>query len=58
MIMAAIQKKEVAAGDVLEVVADCPSFPAEIRHWCEMYRKVLVYLREEGRGVQRCQIQV
>jgi TusA-related sulfurtransferase len=51
-----VMKKEVVAGDTLEVVADCPSFPAEVKKWCDQAKKVLVYLRDEGKGVHRCQI--
>ena len=53
-----IMKKEVGPGDTLEVVADCPAFPVEVKKWCEQSKKVLVYLRDEGNGVFRCQIRV
>jgi len=53
---AALTKKEVVAGDVLEVVADCPTFEKDVKVWCGMYKKVLVMYRTEG-ATQRCQIQ-
>lgn len=54
----AVMKKEVKPGDVLEVVADCPSFEADIRKWCADSKKILVWFRDEGNNVKRCQIQI
>jgi TusA-related sulfurtransferase len=53
-----LTKQEVKPGDVLEVVADCPSFEKDVKAFCAMYKKVLVVLREEGNGLRRCQIQI
>jgi TusA-related sulfurtransferase len=53
-----VMKKEVVPGDTLEVVADCPTFAAEVRKWCEQSKKVLVFLRDEGNGVHRAQIRI
>ncbi len=53
-----LTKKEVNAGDVLEVVADCPTFENDVKVWCKMWKKVLVFMRDEGNGVRRCQIQI
>lgn len=44
-------------GDVLEVVADCPTFEQDVRQWCQKTGKVLLWIRDEGGGVKRCQIQ-
>ncbi len=51
-------KNEVKPGDVLEVVADCPTFEKDVRDWCSRTKKVLVFIREEGNGVKRCQVQI
>ncbi|MFA6216226.1 MAG: sulfurtransferase TusA family protein [Candidatus Omnitrophota bacterium] len=48
---------EVKPGDVLEVVADCPSFPKDVQMWCERSKKTLLFCRDEGAGTNRAQIQ-
>jgi tRNA 2-thiouridine synthesizing protein A len=45
-------------GDVLEVVADCDTFPEDVKAWCARFKKVLLWMRDEGKGVKRCQIQI
>ncbi len=58
MVTAKVKKKEVQSGDVMEVVADCESFEKDIRAWCGQHQKVLIFIRDEGNGVKRCQIQI
>ncbi len=53
-----MMRKEVGAGDVLEVVADCPSFEADVRAWCGTWQKVLVRIEDEGGGVRRAFVQL
>ena len=48
----------VKAGDVLEVIADCPSFESDVKIWCQRMKKVLLWIRDEGGGVKRCQVQI
>lgn len=36
------------AGDVLEVVADCASFEADVRAWCERLNKTLLSIEKTG----------
>jgi len=55
---AAVTRQQVRPGDLLEVVADCPSFEADVRSWCAMYRKVLALIRDEGKGLKRCVIYI
>jgi tRNA 2-thiouridine synthesizing protein A len=43
-------------GDILEVVADCPTFEKDVRDWCTRSKKVLLWVRDEGGGKKRCQI--
>lgn len=52
----AIKAKEVATGDILEVLADCPSFPRDIEAWCKKTGKTLLFCRDEG-GRFNAQIQ-
>jgi tRNA 2-thiouridine synthesizing protein A len=51
-------KSEVKAGDVLEVLADCATFEKDLKDWCSRTKKVLVFIRQEGNGVKRCQVQI
>ena len=48
---------ELKKGDVLEVLADCPTFEKDIRQWCERTHKPILWIRDEGSGQKRCQIQ-
>lgn len=52
----AIKAKEVGQGDILEVLADCPSFPKDIEAWCKKVGKTLLFCRDEG-GRFNAQIQ-
>ena len=44
-------------GDILEVVADCATFEADVRAWCQRTKKALLWMRSEG-AAKRCQVQV
>ncbi len=41
-------KKEITDGDLVEVVADCPSFEADIKTFCAKHKKVLVKCYADG----------
>ncbi len=41
-------KKEVNPGDVLEVMADCPTYEDDVKKWCAQWKKVLVRTTTEG----------
>ncbi len=43
-------------GDVLEVVADCPTFELDVRAWCSRTQKTLLWVRDEGTA-KKVQIQ-
>lgn len=45
-------------GDILEVIADCPTFENDLKIWCHRMKKVLLWVRDEGNGVKRCQVQI
>lgn len=44
-------------GDILEVVADCGTFEADVRGWCQRTKKALLWMRSEG-PAKRCQVQI
>ncbi len=44
----AIKANSIAPGTVLEVHADCPSFPQDVQKWCNDTGKVLVSLVDQG----------
>jgi tRNA 2-thiouridine synthesizing protein A len=44
-------------GDVLEAVGDCPTFEKDVRAWCERLNKALLWIKDEGDGKKKCQIQ-
>jgi tRNA 2-thiouridine synthesizing protein A len=52
-----MESRSMNKGDILEVVADCPTFDADIRHWCERSKKALLWMRSDGAG-KRCQVQM
>ncbi len=45
-------------GDIIEVLADCPSFPTDMKAWCEKTGKVLLMLSSDGTGKHTAQIQL
>jgi len=53
----AAKSKEIPEGELLEVLADCPSFPKDIEAWCEKTDRTLLFCMDEGDGKFRAQIQ-
>ena len=53
----AAKAPEMKAGDVLEVMANCTTFPKDAQMWCERNKKTLLFCRDEGGGSFRAQIQ-
>lgn len=51
-----IMATKMKPGDVLEVLADCPTFENDIKDWCTRSKKVLLWMKVDG-GAKRCQIQ-
>jgi len=45
-------------GDILECVADCPTFEADVKDWCQKSKKALLWFKNEGGGVKRCQVRI
>lgn len=53
----AVKAPEMARGDILEVLGDCPTFERDIRVWCQRLSKEFLSLKDEGNGRKRIQIQ-
>jgi len=53
----AVKAKELQPGDMLEVLADCHSFPQDIEAWCNRMNKTLLVCSDEGGGKFKAQIQ-
>ncbi|MBI5583120.1 MAG: sulfurtransferase TusA family protein [Deltaproteobacteria bacterium] len=53
----AVLSPDMKAGDILEVIGDCPTFERDVRVWCERLGKTLLSVREEGGYRKRIQIQ-
>ncbi len=41
-------RKQAKPGEVVEVVADCPTFEADVRKWCTDARRMLVKFYQDG----------
>ena len=53
----AVKAKEIPAGEMVEIIADCPSFPKDIEAWCQKTGRTLLFCMDEGGGKYRAQIQ-
>ena len=53
----AIMASDVPAGDIVEIVGDCPTFEKDVRAWCERMNKVCLSVKDEGSDRQRIQVQ-
>jgi len=53
----AIMAKSIQPGDLLEVMADCESFPVDIKKWCASTGHTLLFCGDEGGGKHKAQIQ-
>jgi TusA-related sulfurtransferase len=49
--------RKIEAGTVLEVQADCPEFPNDLKKWCSKQGKVLLSCNEAG-GCFTAQVQL
>jgi len=48
VLKAAMKIQTLPAGTTIEILADCPDFPQEVREWCEKSGRVLVSLVDQG----------
>lgn len=53
----AVKATDMKAGDILEILGDCPTFEKDIRTWCERLNKVFLSIKDEGENKKRIQIQ-
>ena len=53
----AIMAKQMQPGDMLEIVADCESFPEDIGKWCTTKGYTLLFCAVDGDGKAKAQIQ-
>ena len=44
----AAKMPEMAKGDMLEVVGDCPTFEDDMRKWCDRMKKTLLAITQDG----------
>ncbi|MFP4459079.1 MAG: sulfurtransferase TusA family protein [Candidatus Zixiibacteriota bacterium] len=49
--------KSLDEGDMLEIIADCPSFPNDIKAWCEKTGRTLLFCNDDGTGTHTAQVQ-
>ncbi len=48
---------QMQSGDILEVVADCESFPKDMKAWAEKTGKTLLFCNTDAEGKHTAQIQ-
>ena len=53
----AILARQLVPGDLLDIMADCESFPVDIEKWCKTTGKTLLFCADEGDGKVHAQIQ-
>lgn len=53
----AVKAKQMQAGDILDVKANCSTFPNDIENWCKKSGKTLLFCNDEGGGHFTAQIQ-
>ena len=52
----AVKAPDMNSGDILEVLGDCLTFEKDVRTWCERLDKMLISVKDEGKGKKRIQI--
>jgi len=52
----ASQLMRAKPGDVIQAVADCSTFEADVREVCQRWKKVLVSVQDLGGGAKKVQI--
>jgi tRNA 2-thiouridine synthesizing protein A len=53
----AIMAPKLSPGDILEIIADCESFPKDIKAWSEKTGKTLLFCSTDAEGKHTAQIQ-
>jgi tRNA 2-thiouridine synthesizing protein A len=49
--------RDMKPGEILEVIADCPTFEADVRKYCEVMKKALLFVKVEG-NAKRVQVRM
>ena len=49
--------RDMKPGEILEVIADCPTFEADVRKFCEVMKKALLFVKVEG-AAKRVQVRM
>lgn len=49
------ESTKLCKGDILEAVADCPTFETDVRNWCGRTKHTLLWIKPEG-GAKRVQV--
>jgi len=53
----ATMARQLQAGDILEITADCESFPKDIKAWADRTGKTLLFCSTDADGKHSAQIQ-
>jgi len=53
-----LESLSMKPGDILECVADCSTFEADVRDWCRNSKKALLWFKNEGNSTKRCQVRI
>jgi tRNA 2-thiouridine synthesizing protein A len=53
----AVHATKLKAGDILEALADCPTFEKDLREWAARAKKTILWIKQEGTA-KRTQIKM
>jgi TusA-related sulfurtransferase len=53
----AVKSVDMNEGDILEVIGDCPTFANDVKIWCKRLHKTLLFTKNNGKNMMKCQIQ-
>lgn len=51
------EASKLSKGDLLEAVADCPTFETDVRAWCGRTKHTLLWVKPEG-AAKRVQVSI
>ena len=52
-----VEAHSMAPGDIVEVLADCPTFEDDVKNWCQRNKKALLLMRKDG-NAKNCQLRI
>jgi tRNA 2-thiouridine synthesizing protein A len=53
-----LEAMKLKPGDILECVADCATFEADVKEWCKISKRALLWFKTETDGAKRCQVRL